>query len=159
MSRGDDLADIHQLINRYSVAMDMRRWELFDDVFLPDAEIIINGSRFWPAWRGVALIREAIELCDYTQHINASTLVEFESEDRATGTTSVHAWHRSASDGKTLENLGRYHDLYVRTPAGWRIARRDERVPITSSGEDTFFAPIGASFARLVAESAAEAQT
>ena len=71
-----------------------------------------------------------------TSHHNADLRVDFESPDRARGTVSLYAWHRSSA-GSRAEVWGYYFDRYRRTPDGWRI---EERV-LRACGEDGFPAP------------------
>jgi hypothetical protein len=153
-----DLAEIMQVLSRYSMAMDLRRWELMDEVFLPDAEIVMNGAVLKPSYRGIAVIRNAIEFCSYTQHLNGTTLVE-KAGDRVIVTTNVRAWHRGGeNDGKSYEAIGRYVDLFVLTPKGWRIARRDEQIPIFI-GDATLLDVVAPTLARMIEETAAEFPT
>jgi hypothetical protein len=155
MTRADDHAEILQVLSRYSLAIDLRRWEWMDEVFLPDAEIYMNGALLKPAFRGVAVIRSSIECCSFTQHLNGTTLISA-AEGGLAVTTHVRAWHRSrADDRKVLEAIGGYEDLFVRTPAGWRIARRREEVPIFI-GDTSLFDEAAPVLERMLAETAAE---
>jgi hypothetical protein len=149
----EDHAEILLALSRYAAAIDLRRWELMDEVFLPEAEIYMNGAMLKPAARGVAVIRSSIECCNYTQHLNGTPLIE-ETAEGVTVMTQVRAWHRGGPDGaKTLEAVGRYLDLFVRTAAGWRIARRREEVPVFI-GDETLFADAAPVLERMLAETA-----
>ena len=44
--------------------------------------------------------------------------------DRARAKSTVYAWHRPADGGPQWRLWAQYHDVVVRTPAGWRIAER-----------------------------------
>jgi hypothetical protein len=155
MLSADDHVQITQVLNRYSMAMDLRRWELMDEVFLPEGEVVMNGTVLKPSRRGVAVIREFIERCSYTHHINSTTLVEVIGGEVVV-TTNVRAWHRGgATDETVLEAIGRYVDRFVRTPQGWRIARREENVPIFL-GDNSLFAGAAPMMERMIAESRAE---
>jgi hypothetical protein len=134
----DDVVAINAVLSRYSMAMDLRRWELMDDVFTPDGELFFNDVRLQPSARGVALIRASIECCSYTHHSNTTVMVEVDG-DRASVVTNVRAWHRGGpNDDKVMEAIGRYYDDFVRTPAGWRIARRHEEIPVMTGDLDIF---------------------
>lgn len=133
-----DVADITTAINRYSLAIDMRRWPLMDEVFHPDGEIVMGDMRF-TARDGVAYIRACIEYCSITHHANSNVMVDLDG-DSAQAITAVRAWHRGGrDDAVTLECVGHYLDDFVRTRAGWRIVRRDERVTVTQ-GDFAIFA-------------------
>ncbi len=127
-----DYADIQQTCYRYSYAMDARRWELMNDVFLPDALIIMNGREFRGRAAGVGEIREFIECCSVTHHMNTNLLILESSPDRAHSVLYFQAWHRGSGEhsGATVEHQGTYTDDFQRTSAGWRIAKRDEKAPI-----------------------------
>jgi hypothetical protein len=154
----DDHAEILQVLSRHSQAMDLRRWELMDEVFLPDAEIYMNGTMLKPAARGVAAIRSSIECCSFTVHLNATTLIE-PGRDGVVVTTNVRAWHRGRDDpSRALEAMGRYVDLFVRTADGWRITRREEQVPVFI-GDEALFAEAAPMLARMIEETAAEFPT
>jgi 3-phenylpropionate/cinnamic acid dioxygenase small subunit len=58
-----------------------------------------------------------------TQHQLGQSRIAFSSEDRATATTYVTAWHERW-DGTTVTGRIRYIDVLARTSAGWRIAER-----------------------------------
>jgi SnoaL-like domain len=134
----DDVVAITGVLSRYSMAMDLRRWELMDDVFTPDGEIFFNDLRLQPSARGVALIRASIECCSYTHHANTTVMVELDG-DRAAVVTNVRAWHRGGpNDDKEMEAIGRYLDDFVRTPSGWRISCRHEEIPVMKGDLDIF---------------------
>jgi hypothetical protein len=155
MLSADDQAEILQVLSRYCMAIDLRRWELMDKVFLPDAEIYMNGALLRPAARGVAVIRDSIECCSFTQHLIGSTLVETDGE-HVTVTTQVRAWHRGGEgDRLVIEAMGRYVDRFVCTLEGWRIARREEIVP-AFMGDEALFAAAAPTLERMFAETAAE---
>ena len=134
----DDVVAITAVLSRYSMAMDLRRWELMDEVFTADGELFFNELRLQPSARGVALIRASIECCSYTHHSNTTVMVDVDG-DRASVVTNVRAWHRGGpNDDKVMEAIGRYYDDFVRTPSGWRIARRHEEIPVMTGDLDIF---------------------
>jgi hypothetical protein len=59
-----------------------------------------------------------------THHQVSNIEIRFDDADVARGVTYVTAWHRY-SDGRPDAILwGQYHDRFVRTSEGWRIAER-----------------------------------
>ena len=121
--------EIAAVIYRYSTAMDTRDWSLMNDVFIPDAigdmgGLICNGRA-----DTVTFIRTAIECCSSTHHMNSNIEAEIKG-DTARVSNKFSAWH--VGKDKTRDTiflaLGTYTDDFVRTPAGWRIQRRAERM-------------------------------
>jgi hypothetical protein len=150
----DDVMTITAVLSRYSMAMDLRQWDLMDQVFTPDGEIFFNDLRLQPSARGVALIRASIECCSYTHHANTTVMVDVDG-DRAKVVTNVRAWHRGGpNDDKEMEAIGRYFDDFVRTPSGWRISCRHEVIPVMT-GDLDIFAEAAAKVDAIVKESKA----
>lgn len=69
-----------------------------------------------------------------TSHHLSNVEMEFEGPDRVQSTAYLLAWHRSPLDNAAdFTMYGRYHDVLIRTDAGWRIAdRRLRSAGITS---------------------------
>lgn len=125
-----DREDIIDLLNLYGLAMDTRRWDLFDRIFTPDCDADYGPTSHWTD-------REAFkrdfgkfhELFDATQHVMTNHLVQVEG-DRAFSHTYGN-WRlvrHAAGDPPIWDGTGYYDDTLVRTPEGWRIARRVCRV-------------------------------
>ncbi len=125
MTDGLDLHDraaLGDLASRYAVAVDTRTFEQLRDVFLDDATLDTGRS----VRSGIDEILTAMEgLRRYvaTSHMLGQQLVEAGSEG-ATGVTYCTAHHLSDADRTDTVMHIRYHDEFVRTDAGWRIARR-----------------------------------
>ena len=123
----DQLADRRALVDltiAYSYALDDRRFDDLDDVFLPAATAELGR----PLEGRDAIkdrIRDALVPLDASQHLVATHQVRLDG-DRATGCCYLQAQHvRAGTDGGSLFMVGgRYEDRYVRTADGWRIARR-----------------------------------
>ena len=67
------------------------------------------------------------ERCYATQHLVSAPDIEFEGNDTARTTSTVHAVHVQILQDGTRANWilgGYYHDLLVRHPEGWRIRER-----------------------------------
>jgi hypothetical protein len=108
----------------YSFALDDRRFDDLDDVFLPDATAELG----WALEGRDAIkdrIRDALVPLDASQHLVATHQVRVDG-DAATGRCYLQAQHvRAGVDGGPLFMVGgRYEDRYVRTADGWRIAHR-----------------------------------
>jgi hypothetical protein len=77
-----------------------------------------------------------------TSHHVSNIEITFDGHDAADTITYLYAWHRF-DDGRPDAHLwARYHDHFVRTAEGWRIAERQLRV----AGQEAFdvaWHPIG----------------
>jgi hypothetical protein len=123
----DELADRQAIVDltiAYSFALDERRFDDLDDIFLPDATAELG----WPLEGRDAIkdrIRDALVPLDASQHLVATHQVHVDG-DRATGRCYLQAQHlrASAEGGSSFMVGGRYEDPFVRTADGWRIAHR-----------------------------------
>jgi len=123
----DQLADRQAIVDltiAYSYALDDRRFDDLDDVFLPDATAELG----WLLEGRDAIkdrIRDALVPLDASQHLLAAHQVQLDG-DRATGRCYLQAQHvRVDADGGPLFMVGgRYEDRYVRSLDGWRIEHR-----------------------------------
>jgi hypothetical protein len=129
MGTVEDQRAIIQVINRYGLAMDSRRWDLFDSIFTADVELDYSGTR----WTDLASFKTdfaaAHERFDATQHAMMNHLVELAGEAAAAFTYC--SWRlicRRAPSGDFLEGTAWYDDALIRTTAGWRIRRRACRI-------------------------------
>ena len=127
MSIVDPTRDVQEVIGlmvAYCWAIDGHDWDRLDDVFTPDAEAHLGRPL-----SGVPAIKErirrALEPLEASQHLVGSHQVRIDG-DRATARCYLHAQHVRQIAGATRQYVvgGRYEDELVRTPAGWRIARR-----------------------------------
>jgi hypothetical protein len=132
-----DKDEIVDLVLRYSFLFDHGPVTDVPLLFTEDC-IVDYGPGIAPVVHGRAafaamLSAENPDAFLATSHNNANVLVEFAGPDRAEVKTSLYAWHRPAS-GPQPQVWGYYFDEMVRTPDGWRIAKRQLRI----SGEENF---------------------
>ena len=123
-----DIAEIAQLHQRYGQALDEKRYELLDEVFLPDARLHYDMSGEAPtSYREMAgQFRSFMVPFLYTQHVFSHPLVELDA-DRARASCRLIATHVQVplAGGRNAWTVyGFYEDLLVRTDAGWRIQQR-----------------------------------
>ncbi len=124
-----DRAELQDLLVRYATAIDTRRWDGLDDVFLPDARLDyrsaggIEGA--YPEVRD--WLAAVLPMFRVTQHLVLNSRIEL-AGDEARGTTAFLNPNEATIDGEPwiFTVGGTYHDRFVRTAAGWRIARRVE---------------------------------
>jgi 3-phenylpropionate/cinnamic acid dioxygenase small subunit len=126
-----DRLRIQDLLTRYTTAIDGRDWALLDGVFLPDAEIDYRSSGGirgrYPEVR--AWLERALAPFAVSQHLIANSAVELRGDRARARTMFYNPMGARRPDGSLhLFFIGGYYeDELVRTPAGWRIARRVEQ--------------------------------
>ena len=142
MTATDELHDRQAIVDltvAYCWALDTRDWDRLDEVFLPDASAELGGS-FVGLEAIKARVRSALEPLTVSQHMIGTHDVRVDG-DRATSRCYLHAQHVRRLDGeRQFIVAGRYEDELVRTPAGWRISRRD-LVVLWTAGDAAVLAP------------------
>lgn len=124
-----DRSEIGDLLVRYATAIDARRWDLLDSVFTPDAVLDYRGAGgsvgSYPEMK--QWLADVLPMFRVTQHLVLNSEVRIDG-DEARGTTQFHNPNELTVDGKPwiFTVGGAYHDRFVRTDAGWRIAHRVE---------------------------------
>jgi hypothetical protein len=126
VSTGDDVEAIRQLKARYFRTMDTKDWDGFLSVFVPGVMIDMTGeggTRTEGAADFVATVRSSLEDA-VTVHHGHMPEIEITSPNTATGVWAMedHLWWPEGSPIRHLHGYGHYHDTYVKTAEGWRIA-------------------------------------
>jgi 3-phenylpropionate/cinnamic acid dioxygenase small subunit len=116
---------LHQVLVRYAQLCDTRDWSAISEVFDDDARADYGG---WPLADRAAILRmlqRNLGGCGPTQHLLGNLLVDHQGEVLCSR-ISVRAAHRGAGSlaEQTYECMGEYHDRWVHTARGWRIAHR-----------------------------------
>ena len=124
-----DRSEIHDLLVAYATAIDSREWDRLDAVFLPDALLDYRsaGGIAGPYPEVKQWLADVLPMFRATQHLVTNSHVEL-SGDEARGATQFLNPNEATIDGAPwiFTVGGTYHDRLVRTPDGWRIARRVE---------------------------------
>jgi hypothetical protein len=128
MSDADRFAIINT-INLYPIAVDSLSFDLFDEIFTEDAHVDFGGPAQWNDL--TALKRDFLAIHQpfrATQHKTGNHCLNLYG-DTAHALSYVHACfvREVEGGGNTYEARGWYDDTFVRTGAGWRIARRTSR--------------------------------
>jgi 3-phenylpropionate/cinnamic acid dioxygenase small subunit len=125
-----DRIEINDLLIRYTKAIDQKDWNLLDTVFTPDAEadyVSSGGIKGrYPEVR--AWLAKALAIFPVTVHYVTNSEVTL-AGDRASARTAVYnpMFFKNPDGSMHHFAVGAYYvDELVRTPAGWRIARRRE---------------------------------
>lgn len=132
MSTVEELSDrlgIQDLIYRYALAVDSRDWELYRQVFTPDARIDYtdSGGVVGDLETVVQWLAGVLEPFAGLQHFMGNHLVELHG-DTAQACTYFISIHTALEEGaETIMKVGGYYaDQLARGPEGWRIFERVE---------------------------------
>ena len=141
-----DRIEIQELLVRYSHAVDTRNWEMYENVFTPDA--FIDYTCFGGPAGTVPEIRAFLEMAmpnfQSFQHMIANTVLDFVDEDHAKSRTICHnPMVMDIGEGKQhVFYCGLWYvDDLVRTSDGWRIAARVEEKSYTYNMPEGFAVP------------------
>lgn len=126
-----DRIEIDDLLIRYAKAIDTQDYELLDTCFLPDADVdyVSSGgiAGKYPEVR--TWLEKALSIFSVTLHSLSNSEIELDG-DRARGRTLVTnpmCIRDDAGKQSIFTVYAYYEDELVRTPEGWRIAKRFER--------------------------------
>jgi ketosteroid isomerase-like protein len=127
-------AACYALAVEYAEIIDSRDWPRLAEIFAEDATFLRPTAPKEPihgADKIVAMF-QARPRGRLTQHLISNFRVRMETMDTAVGTCRVLFFSSDESEPETPEgrkaaskqSIGVYHDRYVRTKNGWRIAER-----------------------------------
>lgn len=126
-----DRSDIQQLLAAYAHAVDRRDFDAVAACFLPDATAQYGGIELGPGVEHIIQHIAGVARFPASQHLFGMPLIHVDGD---TATAASHALSclvvpGQGDDGSdTVMTRGlTYHDQLVRTPDGWRIARRVHR--------------------------------
>jgi hypothetical protein len=126
-----DRMEIGEVIVRYGWAIDTKDWALLDTCFTADAHVDYSsnpGGKAGPYREVRGWLEKVMSAFPVTQHLMSNTQITLEG-DRAQVRTMVTNPQGAATREGPLHFFyvgGRYDDEFVRTPDGWKIARRVE---------------------------------
>jgi len=122
-----DRTQVRELTARYNRAFDDGDPDAFAATFTEDGVMEIDGG---PTTTGRAALADMVRHTPYgIVHVTVDAIVEVDG-DRAVQDVTLLVVARPARDAapdkrrSRLQRTGRYHDELVRTPEGWRFARR-----------------------------------
>ena len=126
MSTTPDFADWLAIVNlkaAYCRLLDTKDWEGWGQLFTEDFHLDVTGSG-----GGVIIGRDAVVASVRGAIDTAKTAHQVHFPEIAIdGDTATAIWpmqDRVVWDGRGLTGWGHYHERYVRTAAGWRIAEQ-----------------------------------
>jgi 3-phenylpropionate/cinnamic acid dioxygenase small subunit len=136
MTETDPRQDISDVLVRYATGIDRRDWPLFRTVFTDDCEVDYGEIG---VWKGVDAVTDFMEqthaLAGHTMHRLTNQAITVDG-DKASARTYIDGVIMFGDNQTGVNALGFYDDEIVRTPAGWRIARRRfTQVCLTTFGQ------------------------
>lgn len=124
MTERDDKSDIAEVLVRYATGIDRRDWPLFRTVFTTDCVLDYGDIG---TWHGIDAVTEFMDqahaMAGHTLHRLTNHTITVDG-DTATARTYVDGLIMAADNTSGVNAIGLYDDELVRTPSGWRIARR-----------------------------------
>jgi len=141
-----DRFEIQDLLVRYSHAVDTMDWDLYEQVFTPDA--FIDYTCFGGPKGGVKEIRAFLEMAmpnfKSFQHMIGNTMLDFVDADTVKARSILHnPMVMDIGNDKThVFFCGLWYvDEIVRTADGWKIKSRIEEPSFTYNQPEAFEVP------------------
>lgn len=125
-----DRQEIEQILYDYANFLDLNEPKSLVALFTPDCHIAYgpdHGADGAEAYLAT-LEHEKFGVGAFfagTSHHVSNVVIEFTDDDTAGVRSVLYAWHRYNRERPDGIVMGQYHDVVVRTPDGWKIARRE----------------------------------
>ena len=128
----DDVAQVEQLKYRYLRTLDLKLWDEFEQLFVPEATGSYAELRFADRTELVGYMRQNLteELITFHQAHHPEIQV---TGDRATARWYLHDKVFVPAFDVAIEGAAFYEDELVRTPDGWRFSHVGYRRTYESS--------------------------
>jgi SnoaL-like domain len=115
---------IQQVLNRYSQGCSRPDWAQVEATFLPDGVWVAPAVGTFTGWDEMYPVMSGfVAQMDYFIQINSPATIQV-SGDEATARSVIRECGKFTGRDEALEVMGTYEDELVRTPAGWKFARR-----------------------------------
>jgi hypothetical protein len=126
-----DYIAVRRLQDAYADVVNRRAWSEFQDLFRPDAEVVLDTRRgellsfAGPTAIG-DFIGRSIERFEFFEFVVLGTRVTFDPDgpDRASARLYMCELRQSADEGRHSVAYGVYHDDHVRFDGRWWFAHR-----------------------------------
>lgn len=144
--RTRDRAAIADLVLAYAEAIDRAEATAVGDLFTRDAVFRAYDRPQGEAHGSDeirALVTKLVGSFRATVHHVSPTRIVFAGDGRATGSTSLIAWHGFADDRPDGVLWGRYHDRFTREGRVWRFSERVLRVSHQQDFDFPWIPPLG----------------
>ncbi|MBT8163174.1 MULTISPECIES: nuclear transport factor 2 family protein [Arthrobacter] len=132
-----DRLEIQELTTGYGVHHDRRDFASLRECFTPDATYIMHitdGPTFGPHQGPVAIVGQIQAFKESQNDVRRHHISNIQIEPLGDDIASVLSYvlvSASDIDGLAIKTVGTYADTVVRTPAGWRIARKELQLDST----------------------------
>jgi 3-phenylpropionate/cinnamic acid dioxygenase small subunit len=130
-----DREEIEQLLYRYAWMVDRREWQLMDEVFAEGATVdyTSTGGQKGAYRETLGWLARALEPWPANLHFITNLQVEIDGDRARSRCYFLAPMGRPVPDGsqQVITTAGLYLDELVRTPSGWRIAKRDCQQSVT----------------------------
>jgi hypothetical protein len=121
LDRMESLAELHQLVARYAVALDSRDMDTMVSLFEPDVRVGRDTS-------GRAALKEWFDQLGHqfrsSVHFVGNHVVDFQDADHATGIVYCHDELDWVANDRWEQGKLQYWDSYVRLDGEWLFHRR-----------------------------------
>jgi 3-hydroxyacyl-CoA dehydrogenase len=120
-----DRLELTRLLHRYCAMLDSMELERVHELFTPDCAVVYGPDERMQS-RGADNLESSLRRLHRfarTSHHLSNIDLDFAGPDVAHGRSYILAWHQHP-DGRTQTLYAEYHDRFVRTSEGWRIAER-----------------------------------
>jgi len=115
---------IHQLADRYGVAVDSKDLETISTLFVED----VNNGRYGPGREGVKVFYDNILRSFHcSMHMVGNHVIDFDSDDRAHGVVYCRANHHVLEPEHWFDLSMVYFDTYERHDDRWYFRRRNAK--------------------------------
>lgn len=136
-----DRASLIDIVCRFAVSIDRRRWDDFADCFADEIDVNTIRTGEWVHFERSALIdvlQRAFASYTATQHLSANHQVTVDG-DAAVVWSTLNATHyvAGAADGEYQQQVG-YYEYHLIRDRGWRISRIQQH-PLWQRGNQELF--------------------
>lgn len=131
-----DKEQIAEVLIRYATGIDSKDWPSLRSCWTDEIDVDYGDlGHFATAEALTDLMRQIHNGMGPTYHRMTNLVINVDG-DRATARSYVHALLMAIPDDSAswVEALGHYDDELVRTPDGWRIARRTTHIARVQAG-------------------------
>lgn len=122
----EDRLCIADLLCKYAVSIDRRRWDDFASCFADEIDANLIRTDGWVRLERselVGVVQRVFESYTATQHVSANHQISIDG-DRAVAWSTLNATHylRGSAGGEFHQQVG-YYEYHLTRGRGWRISR------------------------------------
>ena len=131
-----DKAQIADVLIRYASGIDFKDWALLRTCWTDDADCDYGEVGRYSGVDAISGLMEQMHAAMGPTYHRLSNFTITVDGDRATARSYVFAHLQAVPDDSAswIEALGHYEDELIRTPDGWRIAKRTTHIARVQSG-------------------------